>query len=171
MNAKDVIIVKKKKIGERLENGYVHHLEQSSHPKKAKVREKRDCDGKKAWSSKAKKTYLCEVQNVQLSGRPPRMIREDEPAIVFTDKDARRLHHPHDDAIAITSAIANYTTRRMLIDNESSTDILYYLGFQQMRINNELLCLVSMPLIGFWGMKVLPVGIISLPIVVGFYPQ
>lgn len=30
-------------------------------------------------SSKAKKTYLRVVQNVQLSRRPPRMIREDEP--------------------------------------------------------------------------------------------
>ena len=40
-------------------------------------------------SSKAKKTYLREVQNVQIFGRPPRMIREDEPAITFTDEDAR----------------------------------------------------------------------------------
>ena len=33
--------------------------------------------------SKAKKTYLREVQNVQIFGRPPRMIREDELAITF----------------------------------------------------------------------------------------
>ena len=33
--------------------------------------------------SKTKKTYLREVQNVQIFGRPPRMIREDEPAITF----------------------------------------------------------------------------------------
>ena len=56
------------------------------------------------------------------------MIREDEPAIVFIDGDARRLHHPHDDAIVITLAIANYTTKRVLIDNGSSADILYYLA-------------------------------------------
>ena len=80
-------------------------------------------------SSKAKKTYLWEVQNVQKSGRLPRMIREDELAIIFTDEDVRRLHHPHDDAIVITLAIANYTTRRVLIDNVSSTNILYYPAF------------------------------------------
>ena len=56
------------------------------------------------------------------------MIREDELAIVFIDEDARRLHHPHDDAIVITLAIANYTTKRVLIDNGSSADILYYLA-------------------------------------------
>ena len=59
------------------------------------------------------------------------MIRVDEPIFVFMDKDARRLHSLHDDAIVITLAIANYTTRRVLIDNGSSTGILYYPAFQQ----------------------------------------
>ena len=97
-------------------------------------------------SSKAKKTYLREVQNVQKSRWPPR-IQKDEPTIIFTDEDARQLHHPHDDAIVITLTIANYTTRRVLIDNGSSADILRDPTFQQMRINKELLCLVNVPLI------------------------
>ena len=79
--------------------------------------------------SKAKKTYLRVVQNVQLFGRPPRTFKEDEPAIIFTNKDAGQLHHPRDDAIVITLAIANYTTRRVLIKNGSSADILYYPAF------------------------------------------
>ena len=33
MNAKDAIIAKKKKKGERLDNGYIHHLEQGPLPK------------------------------------------------------------------------------------------------------------------------------------------
>ena len=122
-------------------------------------------------SSRSRKTYLREVQNVQISKRPPRMIRGDEPTIVFIDEDARRLHHPHDDAIVITLTIANFTTRRVLINYGSSVDILYYLAFQQMRINKELLRLVNVPSIGFEGMKVLPVGTISLPVVVGSYSQ
>ena len=48
MNAEDTIIAKKKKKGERLENGYIHHLEQRPRPKKAKIGEKGDHDGKKA---------------------------------------------------------------------------------------------------------------------------
>ena len=36
-------------------------------------------------SSKAKNTYLRVVQNVQLTGRPPRMSKVDELAINFTD--------------------------------------------------------------------------------------
>ena len=80
-------------------------------------------------SSKAKKTYLRVVQNVQLSSCPPRTSRVDGPAITVTNEDARRLHHPHNDAIVIVLTIANYTTRRVLVDNGSSANILYYLAF------------------------------------------
>ncbi|XP_030955724.1 uncharacterized protein LOC115977839 [Quercus lobata] len=122
-------------------------------------------------SSKSKKTYLKAVQNVQLSGRPPRTRFMDEPTISFTDEDAERIHHPHDDAIVITLLIADYTTRRVLVDNGSSADILYYPTFQQMRLGRDQLRPVCSPLIGFKGMKVQPVGTITLPVVVGSYPQ
>ena len=82
-----------------------------------------------ASSFRSKKTYLRVVQNVKLIGCPPRAPRMDMLAITFTDEDARRLHHPYDDAIVITLTITNYTTRRVLIDNESSVDTLYYSAF------------------------------------------
>jgi len=63
-------------------------------------------------SSKSKKTYLKVVQNIQLSGRSPRMIGINKPTISFTDKEAERIHLPHDDAIVITLLITDYTTRR-----------------------------------------------------------
>ena len=69
------------------------------------------------------------MQNVQRSGRSPRMRTTDEQAITFTDEDAERVHHPHDDAIVITLLIVDYMTRRVLVDNGSSVDILYYLAF------------------------------------------
>ena len=94
----------------------------------------------------------------------------DESAISFTDEDAERIHHPHDDAIVITLLITDYTTRRVLINNGSSTDILYYPAFQQMRLGRDQLRPVCSPLIGFGGMKVQPVGTITLPVVVGSYP-
>ena len=100
-------------------------------------------------TSKSKKTYLKVVQNVQLSGRSPKTRGIDEPTISFTDEEAKRIHHPHDDAIVITLLIANYTTRRVLVDNGSSADILYYLDFQQMRLGRDLLHPACSPLIGF----------------------
>ena len=107
------------------------------------------------------------VQNVHLFGRSPRTRATDEPTISFTDEEAERIHHPHDDVIIITLLIANYTTRRVLVDNGSSTDILYYPAFQQMRLGQDQLRLMCSPLIGFGGMKVQPVSTITLPVVVG----
>ena len=80
-------------------------------------------------TSKSKKTYLKVVQNVQLSRRSPNMRGIDEPTISFTDEEVERIHHPHDDAIVITLLIADYTTRRVLVDNGSSSNILYYPAF------------------------------------------
>ena len=57
------------------------------------------------------------------------------------------------------------------MDNGSSTDILYYPAFQQMRLGRDLLRSACSPLIGFGGMKVQLVGTITLPVVVGSYPQ
>ena len=121
--------------------------------------------------SRSKKTYLKVVQNIQLSGRSPKTRTLDEQAITFTDEDASRIHHPHDDAIVITLLIADYSTRRVLVDNGSSANILYYPAFQQMNFGRELLRLVHSPLVGFGGMKVQPIGTISLHVVVGAYPQ
>ena len=63
--------------------------------------------GSTSQSSRTRKTYLKVVQNVQLSGRSPKTRTPDEQAITFTDEDAARIHHPHDDAIVITVLIAD----------------------------------------------------------------
>ena len=53
-------------------------------------------------SSKSKKAYLKVVQSIQLSERSPRERTIDKQAITFTEDEAERIHHPHDDAIVIT---------------------------------------------------------------------
>ena len=95
----------------------------------------------------------------------------DKQAITFTDKDAEMVHHPHDNAIVITLLISDYTTKRVLVDNGISTDILYYPTFQQIRLGRDRLRPINSPLVGFGGMKVQPVGTITLPMVVRSYPQ
>ena len=57
------------------------------------------------------------------------------------------------------------------MDNGSSVNILYYLAFQQMELGRDQLRSVYSPLVGFGGTKVQPVGTITLPVVVGAYPQ
>ena len=69
------------------------------------------------------------VQNIQLTGYAPKMARVDNPVIGFTEEDFRHLHHPHDDALVVSIRVGGYNTYRVLIDNGSSADILYYLAF------------------------------------------
>ena len=57
------------------------------------------------------------------------------------------------------------------MDNGSFIDILYYLVFQQMRIDREQLIPVNVPLIRFRGTRVHPLGVVTLSIIVGDYPQ
>ena len=80
-------------------------------------------------SKKARKTYLRMVQNVQLTGSVPKIAQRESPIIGFSEDDARRLHHSHDDALIVSVWVGDYNVHRMLVDNGSSVDILYYLAF------------------------------------------
>ena len=80
-------------------------------------------------SKKAHKTYLRMVNSVQLTGSVPKMPRIDNPTIEFSKDDARRLHHPYDDALVVNLQIGDYNMHWVLVDNGSSVDILYYLAF------------------------------------------
>ena len=121
-------------------------------------------------SKKACKTYLRMVQNVQLTGIVPKIARREGPVIGFSEEDARRLHHPHDDALVVSLRVGDYNMHRVLIDNGSSADILYYTAFQQMRIDRERLIPTNAPLVGFGGSWVFPLGAVTLSIIVGDYP-
>ena len=59
----------------------------------------------------------------------------------------------------------------MLVDNGSSADILYYPAFQQTNLGRDQLRLMHSSLVGFGGMKLQPVGTITLLVVVGAHPQ
>ncbi|XP_075669983.1 uncharacterized protein LOC142639729 [Castanea sativa] len=82
------------------------------------------------------------------------MARIKNPIIEFSEEDARRLHHPHDNALIVSIWVRDYNTHRVLIDNGSPADILYYLVFQQMRIDRERLVPTNAPLVGFGGTKI-----------------
>ena len=80
-------------------------------------------------SKKARKIYLRMVQNVQLTGFVLKMAQIDKPIIEFSEEDARRLHHLHDDALIVSIWVGDYNTHWVLVNNGSSANILYYLVF------------------------------------------
>ena len=122
-------------------------------------------------SKKARKTYLRIVQNVQLTRAVPKIVQREGPIIEFSEEDARRFHHPHDDAFVVSLRVEDYNMHRVLVDNGSSADILYYSAFQQMRIDRERLIPTNAPFVGFGGSRVFLLGAVTLSVVVNDYPQ
>ncbi|XP_030938510.1 uncharacterized protein LOC115963586 [Quercus lobata] len=82
------------------------------------------------------------------------MAQINNHVIGFTKEDGRRLHHPHNDVLVVSIQVRDYNTHRVLVDNGSSIDILYYPTFQQIRIDRERLIPVNAPLVGFGGIKI-----------------
>ena len=99
------------------------------------------------------------------------MAQIDNPVIKFSKEDARRLHHLYDDALVVSIRVGDYNTHRVLVDNCSLADILYYSAFQQMKIDRERLVLINALLIGFGGIRVFPLDAVTLSVTIGDYPQ
>jgi hypothetical protein len=95
----------------------------------------------------------------------------DDQIITFSEDNARGIYQPHDDALVVTMTIAGFITRRVLIDNGSSADIIYLPSYQQMKIDKERLRPIDIPFVGFTEDKVKPSGIVSLMIEAGTYPK
>ena len=105
-----------------------------------------------------------------MTGSVPKIARREGPIIGFLEEDARRLHHPHDNVLVVSIRVGDYNMHRVLVDNGSSADILYYPAFQQMRIDRERLIPANTLLVGFGGTRVFPLGAVTLSVMVGDYP-
>ena len=59
--------------------------------------------------------------------------------ILFLKEDARGVKQPHDDPLVVMLMIEGFNTRRILVDNSSSMDIIYLFTFQQLKVDPERL--------------------------------
>ena len=66
--------------------------------------------------------------------------------------------------------IEGFNTRRVLVDNGSSIDIIYLFAFQQLKVDLKRLHPFESPLVSFSGDKVYPKGIVTLTVTAGSYP-
>uniref|UniRef100_A0A2N9J3I5 Integrase catalytic domain-containing protein n=1 Tax=Fagus sylvatica TaxID=28930 RepID=A0A2N9J3I5_FAGSY len=97
-------------------------------------------------SRSSRKAYARQIHNVLVTQKANKTPRLEDLPITFTKEDARKVVHPHDDALVVILEIAGYSTRRVLIDNGSSADIIYLTAFQQMRIGKDQLRPIETPL-------------------------
>ena len=66
--------------------------------------------------------------------------------------------------------IEGFNTKRILVDNSSSVDIIYLPMFQQLKLDPKRLRPFDSPLVSFNGDRVYPRGIVTLTVTVGTYP-
>ena len=118
---------------------------------------------------KAKGRPLNNVDN--LDKQPIKNFKWENDNITFSYRDARHVHHPHCDTLVIAAQVANNNVYRILVDNGSPVDILYYQAFERMDLKISDLKLSLNLVYGFTGDSVTPMGIISLPMTLGEYPR
>ena len=90
--------------------------------------------------------------------------------IVFFEQDVKGIKQPHDDPLIIMLAIEGFNTRRVLVDNGRSADVMYMTAFQQLKLDPKRLKPFGSPLVSFNKDRVYPKGIISLQIIARTYP-
>ena len=122
-------------------------------------------------SSSTRKAHLClirsgEALEIQTVSKLPRL----DTTITFSDFDMEGCQYPHDDPLVIRTVIANKTIHRVLIDNGSSTDIIFASAFDKMGIGREKIEPVNAYLCGFSRERVLPLGSIQLGLTFGDLP-
>ncbi|GMN50964.1 hypothetical protein TIFTF001_020125 [Ficus carica] len=80
-----------------------------------------------------------------------KIYRQDSTPITFTDDEAYRLLHPHNDSLIGEIRVADNVIRRVLIDNGSSADILFMDALARLKIEGVMLMPARTPLYGFAG--------------------
>ena len=85
----------------------------------------------------------------------------------FNEADAKGVKQPHNESLVIMLNIEGFNTKRILVDNGSSADIIYLPTFQQLKLDPKRLRPFESPLVSFSGDRVYPRGIVTLTVIVG----
>ncbi|GAV65857.1 LOW QUALITY PROTEIN: hypothetical protein CFOL_v3_09371, partial [Cephalotus follicularis] len=93
-------------------------------------------------------------------------VASDDEVISFSEADYEGVRLPLNDPVVVTLLVELFTMKRILIDSESSADILYKHAFDQL-IPTDQLKPVKTPLVGFAGEMVHPLGSKDLSLVAG----
>lgn len=94
---------------------------------------------------------------------------QNAPKITFSGKE---VDHPnHDDALVISTVIANAYIKRIMVDTGSSVDILYLNAFQKLGLTKKDLTPMVSTLIGFTRDSISPLGTTALSLTVVEEPR
>ncbi|XP_028068899.1 uncharacterized protein LOC114271482 [Camellia sinensis] len=117
----------------------------------------------------AKAVQIQQVMSVEPALKKVRTVPKSPLCTVsFTRKDLKGIQHPHTDALIITVGIGKrFDVKRVLVDQGSAADILYYDLFRKLGLSEQHLTPAAAPIVGFNSQSEWPLGIIVLPVVTG----
>ncbi|XP_073014535.1 uncharacterized protein [Primulina eburnea] len=118
-------------------------------------------------SGRARKAHGKRLENFEISRGAD---LPQDPVISFGPEDLRGIVTRHNDALVVTTTIANYDVARIFIDNGSSVNVLFKSTLDQMKMGGFEFEPVSTPLYGFSGHAIPPLGQIVLPLSLGTDP-
>lgn len=102
--------------------------------------------------------------------------RTREEPIIFAVDDIDGVMFLHNDPVVVSLAIFKYVkeswwiiecVKKILVDNESSANILFYDAFSWMGMPKDCLRWVNTPLISYSGDAIPIEGIVTLPMIAG----
>ena len=114
-----------------------------------------------------KKAYQRQVNSVHMM--PSFKQKRTNQDMSFNEADTRGVKQPHNDPLVTMLTIEGFDTKRILVDNGSSVNIIYLPAFQQLKLDPKRLRPFDSPLISFSGDRVYPRGIVTLMMTVGTY--
>ncbi|KAL5560386.1 hypothetical protein UlMin_036597 [Ulmus minor] len=106
------------------------------------------------------------VNRETCSSQPPVGDYTDQ-VISFVDNEATTLINLHHDALVISLLVANCKIKRILVDNGSSTNVLFLNALQEMKIDESNIRRCTTVLVGFNGEQKFTIGDIALPVYAG----
>ena len=86
------------------------------------------------------------------------------PTLGFLEEDKEGAFQPHDDALVVTLWIRGYDVKRVLVDQGSGAEIMYWDLYKGLNLKPKDLEKYDLSLVGFNGRMVIPRGMISLPV-------
>ncbi|XP_028061890.1 uncharacterized protein LOC114265317 [Camellia sinensis] len=101
---------------------------------------------------------------------PPRLVINVIQGAISHEReqDLKEIQHPHIDALIVTVRIEKrFDARRVLVDQGSAIDILYYDLFRKLSLSEQHLTSAAAPLVGFNSQPEWPLSRIVLPVVAG----
>ena len=87
-------------------------------------------------TSSARKRHLHHIQSINHITHYHHRCRM--PPITFTDDNFHGLDHQQDDPMVITVEIENYAVKKVLVDQGSSVDILYWATYQKLQLPDTI---------------------------------